>query len=849
MGGAAQTPVIGRPATAANRRGAGGASCWRPAPGGACRLVAALACWWAEPATAADAGPAAPPAAFADRCLECHDSGDPAAGLDLTPLASGAGSRRTWRRIRDRVAEGEMPPPEVPPLAAAEREAVLAWIDRRLAATDPGPRDPGPPLVRRLSREEYRRTLRDLVGLEFDVTAAVGVPDDSQGHGFANRAEVLGLSPALMEKYFTAAEQTLDRALAAAPLASPPERTKLPAPASGLVVQYRCSGAKPDDNQIRATLQLVNRGQAPLSLAELVIRYWFTAEGAEEFQQWCDYAAVDQRNVTLSVRKLDAAVAGADHVVEVGFKQGTLQPGDSTGDIQVRIAAADWSGFDQSDDHSFDAAATTLTETGRITVTRQGKTVWGAEPQGPPRPRGPATPPPGPDAVRAWQRLMVARPGPALPAAAAARQVIEAFARRAWRRPVTATELQRLVDLWKRADAEGAGFEAAVRPALMAVLVSPHFLLRVERDMPATTGRPSRRVDDEELAVRLSYFIWSSMPDDELLELARRRRLSAPGELDRQVRRMLADPKADGLTVSFGAAWLQLGKLATARPTPEFFPAFTPDLREAMLTEATMFFDNLRTEDRSLLELLDADYTFVNDDLARHYGLEGVSGSEFRRVQLRPEHHRGGVLGMGAVLTATSHTFRTSPTLRGKYVLDVLLGEPPPPPPANAGVLVGERQDTPTASFRESLRRHSGDPACAACHARIDPLGFGLEAYDGIGRWRDTTAAGIDASGRLPGGITFTGPEELKAALSARKSQFLRNASAQMLSFALGRAVEECDEPALDEIARAVEADEGRFSTLVLEVVRSFPFQHRRNVAATGEAVRPAAPSPPERAP
>jgi len=839
---------------AACRRDTGKARCSRSLLAGAWLAsawlaVALLSCRSTGVASAADRADAAPPAALATRCLECHEGGDPAGGLELTPLAAGEGSRRTWRRIRDRVAHGEMPPPESPPLAASERDAMLAWIDRRLAAVDPGPRDPGPPLVRRLSREEYVRTLRDLVGLEFDAAAAVGIPDDSQGHGFANRAEVLGLSPALMEKYFTAAELTLDRVLAAAPPAPPLVKAELPAPAAGLVVQYRCTGPKADDNQIRATLQLVNRGQAPVPLPELVIRYWFTAEGAEEFQQWCDYAAVDQRNITLAVERLDAAVAGADHVVVVGFKQGMLPPGESTGDIQVRVAASDWSGFDQSDDHSFDAAATNLTDTGRITVTRQGKTLWGTGPQGPPRKRGPAPQPPGPDAVRAWQRLMVARPGPDLPASAAARRVIEAFARRAWRRSVTASELQGLADLWRRADADGAGFEASLRPALTAVLVSPHFLLRVERDRPATPSTPARRVDDEELAVRLSYFIWSSMPDDELLELARRRRLTAPGELERQVRRMLADPKADGLTASFGAAWLQLGKLATARPTPEFFPAFTPDLRGAMLTEATLFFDNLRTEDRSLLDLLEADYTFVNELLARHYGLAGVSGPEFRRVPLRPEHHRGGVLGMGAVLTATSHTFRTSPTLRGKYVLDVLLGEPPPPPPANAGVLAGERQDAPAATFRESLRRHAGDPACAACHARIDPLGFGLEAYDGIGRWRDTTAAGIDASGRLPGGLTFTGPEELKAALLRRKSQFLRNASAQMLSFALGRAVAECDEPALDEIARAVEADEGRFSTLVLEVVRSFPFQHRRNVPAAGEAGRPATPSPPERAP
>lgn len=800
-------------------------------------------------APASESGARGRPPVLADRCLDCHQGREPAGGLDLAPLLRGEGSRRTWRRIRERVTNGEMPPQEERPLAAAERELLADWIEARLARAATGPRDPGPPLVRRLSRDEYVRTLRDLVGLEFDAAAAAGIPDDSQGHGFANRAEVLGLSSALMEKYFTATEAVLDRVLAAAP-AAPPAAPAAPAAAprinAGPVVQYRCSGPKADDNQIRATLQLVNRGTTPLPLAEVSIRYWFTGEGIAEFQQWCDYAAVGAGNVTLAVRKLDEPVAGADRFIEVGFKGGVLEPGQATGDIQVRVAASDWSAFDQADDHSFDAAVTTLADAPRLTVHRNGKPIGGVEPSGPPSKRGPATPPPGPDAIRAWEELFVARPGPGVTPATAARRVLERFASRAWRRPATAAELQQLVGIWQRAETEATGFEAALRPALLAILVSPHFLLRVERDVPATPERPYRRVDDQELAVRLSYFIWSSMPDEELLDLARRRRLSAPGEIDRQVKRMLADPRAAALTGSFAAPWLQLGKLATARPTPEFFPAFTPELRRAMFTEATMFLDNLRTEDRSVLELLDADYTFVDEQLARHYGLTGVSGPAFRRVNLRPEDHRGGVLGMAAVLAATSHTFRTSPTLRGKYVLEVLLGDPPPPPPANAGVLTGERQDAPPATFRESLRQHARDPACAACHSRIDPLGFGLEAYDGIGRWRDTQAAGLDASGRLPGGVTFTGPDELKTVLLDRKSQFLRNASAQMLSFALGRAVEECDEATVDAIARTVEADDGRFSTLVLEVARSFPFQHRRNVIQAPATERPATASLPE---
>ena len=837
-------PTLGRP-PGGGASAAGRAVGWPGLRAGIGRRALVVAMLVPAALPAAEQDHARPPRVIAERCLDCHDGREREGGLDLTAQVAGEGGRRIWRRIRDRVANGEMPPPEEPPIAAADRERLLQWIDARLAAGDAGPRDPGPPLIRRLSREEYGRTIHDLVGLDFDAAAAVGIPDDSQGHGFANRADVLGLSPSLMEKYFSAAEAVVDRVLAAAPAAAVPPPAAPPRTVAGLAAQYRCSGPKADDNQIRATLQLVNRSTAAVPLGEISVRYWFTAEGIDAFQQWCDYAAVDARTVTLTVGKPDKPVAGADHFIEVRFKAGVLQPGQATGDIQLRVAASDWSGFDQSDDHSFAPAVTTLTDAPRITLHRDGKTIWGIEPSGPPTKRGPATPPPGPDAVRAWERLFVARPGPGVAPAAAARRVLETFASRAWRRPATAAELQRLLAIWQRANADGAAFEAAMRPALTAILVSPHFLLRVERDTPATPDRPYRRVDDQELAVRLSYFIWSSMPDDELVDLARRRRLSAGDELDRQVRRMLADPRAAALTSAFGAAWLQFGKLATARPTPEFFPDFTPELRRAMLTEATMFFDNLRTEDRSLLELVDADYTFVDEQLARLYGLPGVSGAAFRRVPLRPDDHRGGVLGMGAVLAATSHTFRTSPTLRGKYVLDVLLGEPPPPPPANASVLAGERQGAPAATFRESLARHSRDPACAACHSRIDPLGFGLEAYDGIGRWRDTAANGIDASGQLPGGAAFTGPEQLKAALGTRQAQILRNASAQMLSFALGRAIDECDEVAIDAIARAVTEDDGRFSTLVLEVARSFPFQHRRNVPAHDQPDQPKA-GPPE---
>lgn len=812
-------------------------------PFGVWWVVLAVACASVPGSAGARDGYAVEPAVrrvLAARCTACHRGKDPAGGLDLPALVreDPARRRRTWREVLERVEANEMPPPEKPPLAPADRDLLSRAITTLLAPPAADNLDPGPPLIRRLSRDEYARTIRDLFGIDFDAAAVAGIPDESQGNGFANRADVLALSPALMEKYFTGAEAVLDVVLAATP---PPKRPRRP-PArpraeGGLTALYRCAGAKPEDNQIRAVVQVANAGAEPVPLADLTLRYWFTADGVEQFQQWCDYAAVDAKNVMLSVHRLDKAVHGADAYVEVAFKAGMIPPGGTTGDVQLRIAAVDWAAFDQANDHSFDPGATNVAAAPRVTVHRRGRTVWGVEPSGEPQP--PPPPPPTPDAIRAWERVFVSRPGKGLSARTAASRVLTAFARRAWRRPVAPGDIDGLLAVFDKAAAAGGSFEASVRPALAAALVSPRFLLRMERDEPAGPAAAHRQVDDHELAVRLSYFIWSSMPDDELFAAAERGDLRDDGGVARQVHRMLADPRAAALTESFFVPWLQIGRLATARPTPEFFPAFTAELRRSMRDEATAFLDNLRTENRSLVDLLDSDYTFVNEELARHYGLAGIAGREMRRVGLAPDDHRGGVLGMAAVLAATSHTFRTSPTLRGKYVLEVLLGDPPPPPPANAGVLANDPAAAPPATFRESLVRHARDPSCAVCHARIDPLGFGLEHYDGIGRWRGDQP-GIDASGRLPGGVAFSGPAELKAILLTRKSRFLRHACGQMLAFALGRPLEECDEPALDAITEAVEGDDGRFSTLVTAVAESVPFQHRRNrAAAAAVAKRP----------
>jgi hypothetical protein len=441
-----------------------------------------------------------------------------------------------------------------------------------------------------------------------------------------------------------------------------------------------------------------------------------------------------------------------------------------------------------------------------------------------------------PEARATWDAVFVAKPGPT-PAARkdAARAVLAAFARRAYRRPVQPDELARLCRLYDAAEAKGRDFAAAVKLALKGVLVSPNFLCRVEADRAPHGSAEPYRIGDHELAVRLSYLLWSTMPDRELGELADRGRLADPATCDAQARRLLADPRARALTEGFAASWLQVDHLDKARPTQQNFPAFTASLRQAMRDETLMFVDQLRERDGSLLDLLDSDYTFVNEELARHYGLSGagtISGAQLRRVALKPGDHRGGVLGMGSVLTMTSHTFRTSPTLRGKWVLEVLLGTPPPPPPPNVDQAIDEhaKQAGAAKTFREQLARHVSDAACASCHRKMDPLGFALDNYDGIGAWREgTTERPLDVSGRLPGGETFAGVAGLKQVLWAKRERFVRTLVEQFFVYALGRDLIPADEKPVQDVVDQLAKDGYRFSTLVLGVTRSFPFQFRRN--------------------
>lgn len=424
-------------------------------------------------------------------------------------------------------------------------------------------------------------------------------------------------------------------------------------------------------------------------------------------------------------------------------------------------------------------------------------------------------------------RLFSARPTTKMPRRTAAEKSVRDFASLAYRHPVEQRDLDRLMHLYDSSIKRGQNWDNSVKLALKATLISPNFLFRIEPDKP---GVAESRIGDYELASRLSYLLWSSMPDVELFQLSAQKRLHDPAVLEKQVKRMVASPKSRAFAQSFAGQWLRTKDLdTTVKPDTGKFPAYTPTLRNAMIEETTDFFDTIIREDDSLLHLLDADYTYLNEELAKHYGIEGVQGTAMRRVSL-PDHRRGGVLTMGSVLTLTSYAQRTSPVLRGKWVLEEILGAPSPPPPPDAGGL--SQNDNPEAglTFRQRLEKHRSKPQCAGCHSRMDPIGFGLENFDGVGKWRSEIGGKpVDSSGILEGGTKFSGPIELKVHLLEQKQAFIHNLTEKMLAYALGRGLEAYDEPAVRKIEAALAKDGYRSGTLLREVVKSYPFQYRSN--------------------
>ncbi len=745
-------------------------------------------------------------------CLECHAQGQKTAALTNVSfdrygdLAAVLADRATWTRVGEMLAKREMPPASKPQPTAEELVRLQEFVRDLGRLADPGAAsDPGRVTLRRLNRAEYDNTIRDL--LLVSVRPAESFPADDRGYGFDNNADVLSMSPLLAEKLLAAAE----KALAAAIVTEDPNK-----PFTHRVRGAECEtsqrgGGGTGDNGVRGLWsngEVFFRRHLPAD-AEYVVR-------ASAF---ADPAGSEPARMALQV---DGAEAKVFDVRAVRGKAQVFEHRLRAAAGQRRIGAAFLNDFYNTGDPD------------PKNRDRNLHVEW-VEVEGP-FGAGPAALP------ESHRRIFFVAPGPKLPELEAARQIVARFAARAFRRPVADDEVARYLAPFKAARtpkkekgekkaAEPASFVRAVALSLQAVLVSPHFLYRIEEDPPPASPPAVRALGDFELASRLSYFLWSSMPDDALLERARAGGLAAPEALAAEVKRLLADPRSAALVQNFAGQWLELRSLAAATPDVSRFPERGEDLRAAMRRETELCFETILREDRSVLELIEADWTFVNARLAVHYGIEGVEGDDFRRVSTRGTA-RGGVLTHASVLTVTSNPTRTSPVKRGKWILDQLLGAPLPPPPPGVPQLDEEKAAASARSLREQMERHRTDPNCAACHARLDPLGLALENFDAVGRWRDREEEGdgapIDARAALPDGTRFDGAAGLKKVLLARKGELVRCLAERLLTYALGRGVEPSDAAAIERIALGCEAGGYKISRLIEGVARSDPFTKRR---------------------
>jgi hypothetical protein len=765
-------------------------------------LLPAFALGAAEPSFAKDIHPL-----LETYCFKCHSPEKHKGDLVLSTIASEDQARRAtkiWRGALEKLDGKDMPPEKAPQPTAAELERLTTWM--RTLKPPEGPPDPGRVTIRRLNRSEYDNTIRDLIGL--DLHLAEAFPSDDVGEGFDNIGDVLSLPPLLLEKYLDAANQVLDKAVVIEQVDLHFAGEQLPGTHDGKPLAAKADG----------------KARSFTAAGEAVLDLGVPAEGKFQLRikAGAEQAGTDPANMAVKV----------DNEVVKEFKVTARKTSPMSFTLTLsldkgphRIAAIFTNPHTEAAPEPAKPAAGQASRPAAAQAKPAGKPgtrellIDSIEVKGPP----------GPPITDVHKRIFIAKPGPELSRHDAARAIIEAFATRAFRRPVAKDRLEHLMKIFDLAEQQGEVFEESVKYALQAVLVSPSFLFRVEQDRPGSGPNNAYALDDWELASRLSYFLWSTMPDEELFGLARQGKLHEPKTLEQQARRMLKDPRSHALVETFAEQWLQLRSLETRQPDPKKFPEYDKPLKKAMYDEAAMFFEAVMREDRSILEFIDADYTFLNERLAKHYGISGVTGPQMRKVTLT-DRNRGGVLTMAGILTITSNPTRTSPVKRGKWVLEEIVGDPPPPPPPAVGELPEQgKGSTAGLSLRQLMERHRTDPVCASCHTRMDPIGFGFENFDAIGRWRtDDEGKPIDTSGTLPGGKAFKGPAELKALFLGRKDAFARCLSEKMLIFALGRGLKDYDDVTVDAAAQALARDQYRFSTLVAQVVTSYPFRYRR---------------------
>ena len=785
---------------------------------------------------------------FKQSCTACHNATAKAGGLDLQPFGQPDSVRRnrdSWDAILRKLRTGEMPPPGSPKPAASQIKAMSQRIEIEIERVDrAASANPGRVTARRLNRAEYNNSIVDLIGV--NISPADDFPQDDSGYGFDNNGDVLSLSPSQMDRYLASAEKVARAAIFGPEILKPTlarhevsgrrivQTTTVPASydVSGLTIpnSLHATHRFPADAEYLFRIRL--DGLRPLGSEALHLALW-----------------IDGRKV--QAMDFDPTGGAAFNPDRQDFSARTVE-------CRLRATAGE---------HWVAAAIERMYE-------GLPPDYAGPSPSKRPMPSAEFKPPPGlpPDRITRFKERFEARRKERVPVndarvsgleiggpyaqattpssaslrmvftcghshrghqASCARRIVGDLLARAFRRPVTEKEIDRFVGLAAEARRQGDSFEEGICLSLQGMLVSPHFLFRIERDPAVTSRDPSHSVSQHELATRLSYFLWSSMPDDGLRACADRGTLRQPVVLAAQVRRMLKDPRARALSTNFSGQWLQFRALESVKPDRERFPGFDEYLRMSMRRETELFFDHVVRDDRSIIDLLVGKYTFLNGRLASFYGIPGVEGPEFRRVDLTGTP-RGGVLTQASVLTVTSYANRTSPVLRGKWILENILNAPPPPAPPGVPNLdvstVGSQ-----ASLRQQLEEHRKNPTCAACHARMDPLGFGLENFDAIGAWRAADGKiAIDASGSLPDGRSFQGPDGLKTVLKADRAAFAQCLTAKLLTYGLGRGLERYDNATVSEITKHIAPSDYRFSNLILEIVNSRPFQMRRGDRAPG---------------
>jgi mono/diheme cytochrome c family protein len=769
-------------------------------------------------------------------CVTCHNERLRTAGLalDTKDVGDPALHGDVWEKVVRKLRGGAMPPPGSPRPDPATLKAFIASLETSLDRSAAAKPDPGRPSVHRLNRAEYTNAIRDLLALEVDPQSIL-FADDADQHGFDNNADVLSISPVLMDRYLSAARQIARQALG-----------RVTAAATAHV--YEVPRMLFQDGRMSEDLPFGSRGG-------IAIRHHFPVDGEYTVKIKLQTNLYDYIRGLGSPHQLQVRLDGAPvRTFTIGGRDlGKPAPASFAGAI---FGTPEWERYTHDADADLEARFAVRAGTRTVGISFVGELP--AAPEGVPQPRQVGYPlainemsdgnpslenvaitgpfnSAGAGDTPSRRRILTCRPPQSdTTNQLCARDILSTLARRAFRRPVSERDLRTLLTFYRAGRDQGGpdGFEAGIQRTLERILVDPEFLFRIERDPEDAAPGTPYRVSELELASRLSFFLWSSIPDDELLEAAVRGKLKEPAALERQVRRLFADARAkDALVDNFAGQWLELRNVRNWAPDPDLFRDFDENLREAMRRETELFLRTQLDEDRSVVGLLSANYTFVNERLARHYGIPNVFGERFRRVTFNSGDPRGGLLGQAGVLMVTSYPNRTSPVLRGKWLLTSVLGTPPPPPPPDVPALKDKNDKGQPVSVRARLEAHRASPACASCHAQMDPLGFALENFDATGRWRAAAEGGepVDASAALSDGTTFEGPAGLRQLLLARRDQFVSTVTEKLLAYALGRGLEWYDYPVVRKITREAAASDYRWSSIILGIAKSTPFQMRRS--------------------